>query len=83
MGGIWEISTPLKTFHLELTTVLFQPPPLSRVFFWNRLHQRLTRGSLAVIETMNEPSEGVSDHQQTDLVAEMTSKSLFEHGGVN
>ena len=48
-----------EAFHLELTTVFLQQPPLSRVFLWNRLLSLLDRGNLAVVGIMVE-SERVS-----------------------
>ena len=62
-------------FHFELTTVFLQPPPLSRVFLWNRLLLLVARGNPAVVETMDE-SECVSGHQRTDLIVEQ-AQSIF------
>lgn len=57
--------------------MFLQPGPLIHVFLRDRL-LLLARGDLTIIEAMDE-SEGVSDGQQTDLVAEMVPESLFEH----
>jgi len=58
--------------------MFLQPASLIRVLLRDRLSLLLVRGGLAVVEAMNE-SESVSDGQQTDLVAEVTPESLFEH----
>ena len=58
--------------------MFLQPGPLIHVFLRDRLLLLLARGDLTIVEAMNE-SEGVSDGQQTDLVAEMVPESLFEH----
>lgn len=58
--------------------MFLQPASLIRVFLRDRLSLLLVRGGLTVVKAMNE-SESVSDGQQTDLVAEMTPESLFEH----
>ena len=68
----------LESFHFELTTMFLQPASLVRVFLRDRLSLLLAREDLTVIEAMNQ-SKGVSDGQQTDLVAEVTPESLFEH----
>ena len=57
--------------------MFLQPTSLIRVLLRDRLSLLLV-GSLAVVKAMNE-SESVSDGQQTDLVAEVTPESLFEH----
>jgi hypothetical protein len=58
--------------------MFLQPASLVRVFLrdWLLL---LARGDLTIIEAMNE-SEGISDGQQTNLVAEVIPESLFERG---
>ena len=65
-----------EPFHFELATVLLQPPPLVRIFFWHQL-LLLVGGDFAIVEAMDE-SEGVPDGQQTDLVAKVVPESLFE-----
>ena len=60
----------LESFHFEFTTIFLQPTPLVRVFLRDRLSLLLARGDLTVIEVTNQ-SEGVSDGQQTDLVAKL------------
>ena len=57
--------------------MFLQPSPLVRVFFWDRLLLLLAGGDFTIVETMNE-GEGVSDGQQTDLVAEVVPESLCE-----
>jgi len=66
-------------FHLELTTMLLQPPPLVRVFFWDWLLLLLTGRDFVIVKAMDE-SEGVSDDQQTDLVAKVIPEPLFKRG---
>ena len=68
----------LESFHFESTTMFLQPVSLVRVFLRDRLSLLLAREDLTVIEAMNQ-SKGVSDGQQTDLVAEVTPESLFEY----
>ena len=67
-----------EPFHFELATVLLQPPPLVRIFFWHQL-LLLVGGDFAIVEAMDE-SKGVPDSQQTDLVTEVIPESLFERG---
>ena len=68
-----------ESFHFELATVFLQPQSLVRVFFWDRLLPLLAGGGFTIVEAMDE-SEGVSGGQQTDLVAEVITESLFERG---
>ena len=58
--------------------MLLQPASLIRVLLRGRLSLLLIQGDLTIVETVNK-SEGVSDGQQTDLVAEVILESLFEH----
>lgn len=69
--------TRSESFYFQLTTMFLQPPPLIRVFFGDRLLLLLAEGDFTIVEAMDE-SEGVSDDQQTDLVAKVVPESSLE-----